>query len=87
MSRSYRAGLTTLACVCLVGVASRIVSATADGMVRAPARQEVTDKDGNKHDCVPIQLETTDYFLDVLSTLPNHLGFPAHIEVRRIRPI
>lgn len=87
MSRSYRAGLATLACVCVIGAAGRIVSATADASVGAPAPQEATDKDGNKHDCVPIRLETTDYFLDVLSTLPNHPGFPAQIEVRRIRPI
>jgi pimeloyl-ACP methyl ester carboxylesterase len=86
MSRSYRSGLATLACVFVI-VAGRIVGATADGVVSAPALQEATDQDGNKHDCVPIRLETTDYFLDVLSTLPNHPGFPAQIEVRRIRPI
>jgi pimeloyl-ACP methyl ester carboxylesterase len=87
MNRSYRAGLATLACVCVIGVAGRIVSATAERMVGAPAPQKATDTGENKHDCVPIRLETTDYFLDVVSTLPNHLGFPAQIEVRRIRPI
>jgi hypothetical protein len=34
-----------------------------------------------------MRLETTDYFLDVVSTLPNHFGFPAQIEIRRVRPI
>jgi hypothetical protein len=87
MSRSYRAGLAAFACVCVIGVAGRIVSATADARVGAPAPQEATEQDGNKHDCVPIRLETTDYFLDVLSTLPNHPAFPAQIEIRRIRPV
>ena len=87
MSRSYRAGLASLACVCVIGVAGRIVSAAAGGMVSAPAPQMAVDTDGNKHDCFPMWLETTDYFLDVVSTLPNHPGFPAQIEVRRIRPI
>lgn len=86
MKRSYRAGLATLVCVCVIGV-GRIVCATADGMVGGPAAQGAVDTDGNKHDCVPIRLETTDYFLDVVSTLPNHLGFPAQIEIRRVRPI
>lgn len=83
MNRSYRAGLVTLASVCVIGVAGRIVSATADGIVGA---QKAADIDGNKHDCVPLRLETTDYFVDVVSTLPNHLGVPAQIEVRRVRP-
>ncbi len=87
MNRSYRAGLASLACVCVIGVAGRIVSATAGGMVTAPAPKIAVDTDGNTHDCVPMWLETTDYFLDVVSTLPNHLGFPAQIEIRRIRPV
>jgi len=87
MSRNCRAGLATLACVCVIGVAGTLVSATADRMVHAPVPQRTTDTDGNKHDCVPMHLERTDYFLDVVSTLPNHPGFLAHIEVRRIRPI
>ena len=87
MNRSYRAGLATLICVCVIGVAGGIVSATADGMVAGPALQAAADAGGNKHDCVPLWLETTDYFLDVVSTLPNHFGLPAQIEIRRIRPI
>ena len=87
MKHSYRAGLATLVCVCVIGVAGRIVSATADGMAGAPAPQKAVDTDRNSHDCVPMRLETTDYFLDVVSTLPNHLGFPAQIEIRRVRPI
>lgn len=88
MNRSYRAGMVTLACVCIVSVAGKTVSARASGMVvggRAP--QASVNTVGNKHDCVPERLETTDYFLDVVSTLPNHFGFPAQIEVRRVRPI
>ena len=87
MNRSYRAGLSTLVCICVVGVAGRILSATTDAMVRAPVPQQSMHRDGSKHDCVPIRLETTDYFLDVVSTLPGHFGFPAQIEIRRIRPI
>src|SRR6187401_86528 len=88
MNRRYRAGLATLACVCIVGVAGEIVSAMAGRMrvdARAPPAAVTTA--GNRHDCVPERLETTDYFLDVVSTLPNHFGFPAQIEVRRVRPI
>ena len=86
MKSSYRAGLATLVWVCVIGVKGRIVSATADGTVGGPAPQKAVDTDGNKHDCVPMGLETTDYFLDVMSTLPDHLGFPAQIEIRRVRP-
>ncbi len=88
MNRRYRAGLATLACVCIVGVAGKIVSARAGGMLMgARASQATVNAAGNKHDCVPVRLETTDYFLDVMSTLPNNFGVPAQIEVRRVRPI
>jgi hypothetical protein len=33
MKRSYRKGLATLVCVCVIGVAGRIVTATADATV------------------------------------------------------
>ena len=33
MNRSYRGGLATLACVCLIGIAGAIASATADATV------------------------------------------------------
>jgi pimeloyl-ACP methyl ester carboxylesterase len=49
--------------------------------------QDPVETEGNKHPCVPKSLETTDYFLDVVSTLPSHSGLPAQIEVRRVRPI
>ena len=57
--------------------------AVADYSERSLAAQE----QGNKHECVPAWVETTDYFVDVTSTLPNFSGVPAPIEVRRIRPI
>jgi hypothetical protein len=57
--------------------------AVADYSERSLAAQE----HGNKHECVPAWVETTDYFVDVTSTLPNFGGVPAYIEVRRIRPI
>lgn len=87
MNRSFCAGLGTLVCVGAVVAAGSIVGATANGRNGAPAPQGAADTHGNKHDCVPMRLETTDYFVDVLSTLPNHLGVPAQIEVRRVRPI
>jgi pimeloyl-ACP methyl ester carboxylesterase len=87
MSRSYRAGLTSLACVCVIGFADGTGGAAGGEMASAPAPQIAVDTDGNKHACVPVRLETTDYFLDVVSTLPNHFGFPAQVEIRRIRPI
>ncbi len=79
--------LGTLVCVGAVVAAGSIVGASANGRNGAPAPQGAADTHGNKHDCVPMRLETTDYFVDVLSTLPNHLGVPAQIEVRRVRPI
>jgi len=87
MNRHDRAGLAGLVCVCIIGVAGGIVSATGGRMINGPAPQDVVGSDGNKHDCIPLRLETTDYFLDVVSTLPNHFGLPAQIEVRRVRPI
>ena len=42
--------------------------------------------DGHKP-CTPITLETTDYLLDVTSTLPNYYGRPAKIDIHRVRPV
>lgn len=87
MNRGQRAGLATLMCVCVIDITSSGVSAVGGPMMEAPAPQDVVGGDGNGHACVPLRVETTDYFLDVLSTLPGHVGWPAQIEIRRVRPI
>jgi pimeloyl-ACP methyl ester carboxylesterase len=76
-----------MVCVCAIGVADRIVGATADRNVIGPAHPVAADTQGNTHDCVPLRLERTDYFLDVVSTLPSHPGVSAQIEIRRVRPV
>ena len=58
-----------------------------DSRVRAAGAAVPAETLGNPQECVPVSLETTDYFLPVTSTLPNHRGQPAVIEVRRVRPV
>jgi pimeloyl-ACP methyl ester carboxylesterase len=87
MNRNQRAGLASVICVCVIGVVGGMVSASAGGMAGGPLSQAAADTGGNKHDCIPMWLETTDYFIDVVSTLPNHSGLPAQVEIRRVRPI
>jgi pimeloyl-ACP methyl ester carboxylesterase len=38
-------------------------------------------------ECMPSSVETSTYRIDVISTIPQFLGVPAQIEVRRARPI
>ena len=37
--------------------------------------------------CRPLSLETTDYFLGVISTLPSYRGQPAQLQIHRVRPV
>src|SRR5262249_58998395 len=37
--------------------------------------------------CRPSSLETTDYLLDVISTLPSYQGQPAQLQIHRVRPV
>jgi pimeloyl-ACP methyl ester carboxylesterase len=50
------------------------------------SRQRLIDYTGEE-ECRPASLETTDYFLDVISTLPNYQGQPARIQIHRVRPV
>jgi pimeloyl-ACP methyl ester carboxylesterase len=81
MRTTHRTGLAILIGAGLV-VAGGNRMAGQDGGIGVPAQTHA-----NPHECVPLRLETTDYFVDVTSTLPNHSGLPASIEVRRVRPI
>ena len=60
-------------------------------ILSAPA-QATTRSDGQSGEharkaCVPLGLETTDYLLDVVSTLPSYFGLPAKIDIHRVRPV
>jgi pimeloyl-ACP methyl ester carboxylesterase len=91
MRFAYRAGLALL----IVVVSAAVGRASEDGEIWITAQKAFsphgdgpvgTDTQGNR-DCIPLWLETTDYFVDITSTLPNHSGQAASIEVRRVRPI
>src|SRR5215472_9446697 len=44
-------------------------------------------EDESDQSCRPTSLETTDYFLDVISTLPNYQGQPAQLQIHRVQPV
>ena len=68
-----------------------VVALAALAILSAPA-QATTRSDGQSGEhvrkaCVPLGLETTDYLLDVVSTLPSYFGLPAKIDIHRVRPV
>ena len=44
-------------------------------------RDDSEGDNGAQKTCTPISVETTDYLLDVVSTLPNYFGLPAKIDI------
>ncbi len=42
---------------------------------------------GSRQCSTPIEVEQTDYFLDVTSTLPHYQGLPAQLELRKVAPV
>ena len=74
-------------------LASRMVFVSLLVLGNAPERLWASEtwspdeSQGNNHECVPLGLETTEYFVEVTSSLPNHNGLTAFIEVRRVRPV
>jgi pimeloyl-ACP methyl ester carboxylesterase len=63
----------------------------AEGRLDAQSDDDQGDDDQGgdegQEPCTPIRLETTDYLLDVTSTLPNYYGLPATIDIHRVRPV
>lgn len=77
------AALALVALVIIVAAGAAIVPAgTASNQQSSGNQLAVAHKT-----CTPIGLETTDYLLDVVSTLPNYAGLPAKIDIHRVRPV
>jgi pimeloyl-ACP methyl ester carboxylesterase len=74
-----------------VGVAASAAAAPPTPSTGAQAIHEQRDDsegdDGAQKTCTPISVATTDYLLDVVSTLPNYFGLPAKIDIHRVRPV
>ncbi len=74
-----------------IGVAASAAAAQPTPGTGAQAIHEQRDDaegdDGAQKTCTPISVETTDYLLDVVSTLPNYFGLPAKIDIHRVRPV
>ena len=78
-----RAALLWLAVLLGAGLAAQAAAAPTalSGLDNPPEVSSVPDA------CTPIEVEATDYLLDVTSTLPNYFGLPAKIDIHRVRPV
>jgi hypothetical protein len=74
--------LVAVAVVAAVGLGVSNASSAAAGPLAHGADVTLAGQEP----CTPI-LETTDYLLDVTSTLPNYYGLPAEIDIHRVRPV
>jgi hypothetical protein len=74
-----------------VGVAASAAAAPPTfGTASQAIHEQRDDSEGDDEThktCTPISVETTDYLLDVVSTLPNYFGLPAKIDIHRVRPV
>jgi hypothetical protein len=85
-------GLAVLLCGAALVAAGVVASAAAAPQMPGAralheAGDQAQDDGGVWKTCMPIGVETTDYLLDVVSTLPNYFGLPAKIDIHRARPL
>jgi pimeloyl-ACP methyl ester carboxylesterase len=86
-----RAALLCVAVLMAAGVAASAAAALPKADTRPQAiddrRDHAEGGDEAQKTCTPISVATTDYLLNVVSTLPNYFGLPAKIDIHRVRPV